>query len=320
MNGPVSASPELREAVRAAAHWYARLHAGQGDQAARAGWEAWLRQSDCNRLAWQHVQAVQAQFHGVPAPIAAPSLRNAERGRRHLLKSLLTLAVAVPLGLLVHRQLPWRWRADHATAAGQRRQIMLADGSTLVLDTLSAVDVDFSGGQRLLRLRQGRILVQTAPDYVVPPRPFFVQTPLAAIQALGTRFSVRVEDSETRIVVLEKAVRVATADGAATDLRQGQQLVLTPSAPAVAVPAPPLADAWAGGSLVVVDMPLSELLPELARYRSGLLEYDPAVAGIQVSGAFPLDDTDKALDVLAASFPVRIERLSASRVRLVPLR
>jgi transmembrane sensor len=52
-------------------------------------------------------------------------------------------------------------------------------------------------------------------------------------------------------------------------------------------------------------MPLGEWVAELGRYRRGVLRCDPAVAGLRVSGAFPLDDTDRALQLLADTFPVR---------------
>ena len=62
------------------------------------------------------------------------------------------------------------------------------------------------------------------------------------------------------------------------------------------------------GTLLAKDMPLGEVIAELARYRPGVLRCDPAVAGMPVSGALSLTDTDAALDLLARSLPLRIER------------
>lgn len=100
--------------------------------------------------------------------------------RRTLLKSLAVLAVAAPAGWLGHRQLPWReWTADYRTAAGERRDVRLPDASRVLLNTASAVDVDFGSGARRLVLHEGEILVETALDVAQPPRPFVVGWPRA---------------------------------------------------------------------------------------------------------------------------------------------
>ncbi|KAG0759335.1 hypothetical protein G6F57_017955 [Rhizopus arrhizus] len=53
-------------------------------------------------------------------------------------------------------------------------------------------------------------------------------------------------------------------------------------------------------------MRLDAFVAELARYRSGLLRCDPAVADLRVSGVFSLRDTDRALDNLTRGLPVTV--------------
>ena len=69
---------------------------------------------------------------------------------------------------------------------------------------------------------------------------------------------------------------------------------------------------------MVVDMPLRALLAELGRYRRGLLACSDAVAGLRVSGTFPLADTDRALSVITEAFPLRQRRLTDYWVTLLP--
>ena len=75
---------------------------------------------------------------------------------------------------------------------------------------------------------------------------------------------------------------------------------------------------WEHGTLLAKDMPLGEVIAELARYRPGVLRCDPAVAGMPVSGALSLTDTDAALDLLARSLPLRIERRTRYWVSVGP--
>ena len=81
----------------------------------------------------------------------------------------------------------------------------------------------------------------------------------------------------------------------------------------------PAAESWTEGRLVTVDQPLGELAAELARYRRGHVSCDPRIAQIAVSGAFPLDDTDRAFDLIAAAFPVRITRFTPLWLSLTPV-
>ncbi|MCC9596910.1 MULTISPECIES: hypothetical protein [unclassified Rubrivivax] len=71
---------------------------------------------------------------------------------------------------------------------------------------------------------------------------------------------------------------------------------------------PPPADGalWARGVLAVEDLRLDEFLAELSRYRPGWIRCEPAVAGLRLSGAFMLNDTDAVLDNLARLLPVRV--------------
>ncbi|KAG1069089.1 hypothetical protein G6F55_014487 [Rhizopus delemar] len=70
--------------------------------------------------------------------------------------------------------------------------------------------------------------------------------------------------------------------------------------------------------LAVRNWRLADLVDELARYRRGVLRCDPAVAGLRVSGAFPLADTDGSLRLLEKTLPVRISRVTPFWVTVAP--
>ncbi|MRU32306.1 hypothetical protein FGX02_00885, partial [Xylella fastidiosa subsp. multiplex] len=55
---------------------------------------------------------------------------------------------------------------------------------------------------------------------------------------------------------------------------------------------------------------------QLDRYRPGRLRCDDAVASLRVSGAFPIDDTDRALAAVERALPVRISRFTRYYVRV----
>ena len=57
-------------------------------------------------------------------------------------------------------------------------------------------------------------------------------------------------------------------------------------------------------------MPLGEFIAELDRYRLGVLRCDPRVAGLRLSGVFPVHDSDRILATLPSVLPVQVRARS----------
>lgn len=70
--------------------------------------------------------------------------------------------------------------------------------------------------------------------------------------------------------------------------------------------------------LAARDMPLADLIAELARHRPGVLRCHPAVAALRVSGVFPLRDTDASLDLLIQTRPLALRNRTRYWVSVEP--
>lgn len=312
--------------------WYARLCSGDALEADEAAWQRWRQAHPDHQRAWQRLEAMQATLRRVPGHIAASTLRAAQPDRRRVLRGIGVVASGGALAYLswqaVDAQGGWHaWLADHRTGTGEQQSVELADGSKLLLNTRTSVDVAMNASRRVVRLREGEILVETAKhrgprvDAHADARPFMVETDHGRIVALGTRFTVRRDGERTAVTVLEDAVEIRASEalGQAVVLRAGQQVGFTGGRIDAPRPADPASAEWAQGSLVVNDWRLGDVVAELSRYRRGRLACDPAVEDLRVSGAFPLQDTDKALAVIARSLPVRVSAMTRYWVTLGPL-
>ena len=302
MSAATPPSPLLsRKVARQAVEWYLLEQSGQAtpdDLAASAQWRA--RDPEHAR-AWNRVQQVSQTAGLLPPDLTVPLLRRPQR--RVAVQVLLALMAAPAAWLLVRHDM----LADYRSGVGERREVSLPDGGTVVLNTDSAVDVAYGVGERRLTLRRGEVLVQTRPDHA-GSRPFIVATCHGLIRALGTRFTVRVDDDGSRVTVLEHAVEITPRAASATvrTLVAGQHSRFDANHTGLPTPAPLQADAWARGMLAVQDMRLDTFAVELSRYRPGLLRVEPQVAGLRLSGAFQLDDTGAVLDSLARMLPVDV--------------
>ena len=289
-----------------AADWMMQLHSGAANAQQRLACERWRASDPEHARAWRRAEALLGKLGGLPPELAMPALdraRGSDRGaarRAALLKLAALLAVVPGAWLLAEQQ---GWRHDYQTATGERRDITLSDGSRIHLNTATALDVQFDGARRLLRLRRGEIAVQTASD--VQRRSFVVATAEGRLEALGTVFSVRQADGYTALAVQESRVRVLPQAGAASQvIVAGQQITFTATAIGQPAPFDPGALAWQRGMLLADDMRLHDFALELARYRPGIVRCDPRVAHVRVSGAFPIMDTDAALVMLVSTYPV----------------
>lgn len=206
--------------------------------------------------------------------------------------------------------------ADHHTVTGEVKALSLQDEGQLWLNTRSAVDISYTAAQRRVQLRHGEILIQTAPDS--RQRPFIVSTRYGQLRALGTRFSVQEQANHGLLAVYEGAVEIQTEDGQRQVIPQGQQVRFNHQQIETPQPADRAREAWSRGIIEADNITLAELVTELSRYRTGHLGLNPALADIRVIGAYPIDQPDHALFMLAQSLPLTVEQTLPWWVSLEP--
>lgn len=304
--------PDIDQAILLeAADWLVLLQSGEATDRDLANLARWRQRSSAHEAAWQRAETMLDTFRQVPPKLGRDTLdRLGSPARRQALRNLALLALAAPAAYLGWRHSPWReWTANLHTGTGEQQNIDLADGTRLVLNTASAVDVAFTATERRLTLLAGEILITTGEDPSPTPRPFIVHTAQGSLRPLGTRFTVRRLDDSTRVAVFEGAVDVRPAQSTAgTILLAGEQMTFTAADIQPAQPVEAGATLWESGMLLARDMRLGELVTELGRYHRGILRCDPTVAGLTVSGAFPVTDTQASLALLEKTLPVRIGR------------
>ncbi len=306
-----------------AADWLMRLHDGEPTESDRIACERWRHRSPEHARAWARAELLMNKFGGLPAGLAIPALfRPVGAKRRNVVVKLALLLAAAPVSWGAWRFIDAKeWTADYRTVVGERSNITLADGTRVTLNTASAIDVHFDAGRRTIRLREGEILIQTAPDTVAIRRPFSVNSIEGNMEALGTRFSVRQRHGVTQVAVLEGAVRITPRDDMAAQqvLHAGQQTSFTNRYIEVPAAADDAVIAWLQDMLMADRMRLVDFATELTRYRSGIVHVDPALANLPVSGAFPLADTNQTLSMLVSTYPLNaVTRLGGRWVTLVP--
>lgn len=313
--------------VQAAAEWLMRLKepvpGGPEDKALRAAFERWRGAHPDHQRAVDELRPLLDRLDRWRTA-SAGERRAAQRvlrpGRRRSTAKAAGAGVTLVLALWGAGVAWWATQglppsallADVRTPVAGTKNTTLADGSRVRMGSATALSFDGSGGRRTLRLHGGDILVEVAPD---PARPFTVLTPHGSVTALGTRFLLRERAEGTELVMLESRTRVTPVQSrASTEVAAGERVRLM----AERVQVLPGIDAAAEQAsfesqrLVVHDWPLLRVLDELGRHRPGVLRGDVrSLEGMHFSGVLPLDDTDRALQLMATSLPrLRVRTLT----------
>lgn len=299
-----------RKVFEAAASWVVHFQSEPPTPQVQEAWRQWLESDPTHRVAWQQMEQLQRGLSTTPAHLTRRALSRPQQ-RRQVLKLLLAVAGTGYLGWNIQQHTSLKnVLADYRTPVGRRQHVELTDGSQIELNTDTAIDVVFDSQHRLIRLRDGEILVRTGKLGDI--RPLYVETRQGRVQALGTRFSVRQLESTTRVGVLEDQVRIAPAavDAIPRLLGAGQRADFNGYSVSPDGAYPQTAAAWVDGQLIVLNEPLGNVINELARYRSGVMQCDENAAKLRVSGAFRLDATDAVLANLQATLPIQVRYFS----------
>jgi transmembrane sensor len=218
----------------------------------------------------------------------------------------------VPTAWLISRQLPLdAWRADLHTATGERKKVQLTDGSSLQLNTASAVDVDMQN--RRVKLIEGELSLK-----VTSTTPLTIQTKFGNVIVSQSEVCVRQHAQGCRVSVFNGSVQLQPLQGPVLAVRGGQQVSLQAVGAGAITPFDALAPGWREGVLMAKNQPLGDFLRELGTYRAGVLRWEPELETLHVTGSFLLDDTDRVLALLAASLPLEVHSRTRYWVTLLP--
>jgi transmembrane sensor len=305
-------SAQAREVARAAAQWLTLVESGEADAADLARLQQWREGSSSHEQAWQKAQLLRQRFAQLPSDLALASLDRPDPQRRQLLKRALVVSALVPGAWLLARQMPLEaWRADLHTGTGERRQLPLVDGSSLQLNTASAVDVDLAA--RRLTLIRGEMALK-----VPGTTPLFLDSRYGRLSISQAEVCLRLDADDCQVAVVSGVVQVQPLQGPAWPLEAGRQVRLRAAGAGVVQPFDSQQPGWREGVLLAQNQPLAEFLQELGRYRPGVLRWAPELEALRVTGSFRLDDTDRVLNLLAASLPLEVQARTRFWITLVP--
>lgn len=326
------AKPHIDTRVREEAErWLVRLLDVDKQESAWQTFERWRQENPAHAAAYRDAERLWAlgreaaqhpDLQQAAARMLFPARMSEPRRFRFRLVPALAMAamVAVVLGL---GALEWRATMTvpvpgtrYTTRIGQQQTIALPDGSSLLLDTDSAVVVRYGRDLRQVKLERGRVefsVIHAADE------PFIVHAGGGTVTDIGTKFQVSIgAHDNVNVVLLQGSVAVAAADSHAT-LTRGEAVRFDRSGIVGVMHKTDLADAldWTRGEVVAKNWPLPKLLAQMNRYSTVKVRIaDPSLDTERVTGAFHVGDQQTLVKILESGWPIRAERTSGGTVIL----
>ena len=228
---------------------------------------------------------------------------------------------------------------QYKTSLGEQRSITLEDGSIIYLNTLTAVDINYTGKYRNIVLHQGEAIFKVAHNL---QKPFRVWVNDTMFQALGTEFNVRSEPGSVALTVLTGEVALAReakkeqlipfrstgiklTDFTAPDLTKDRPLLVTVGQKAVLqdngnIHTEASVDvaretSWKSREMIFRNDRLDNVVREFNRYNALQVTIASAdLSGMSVTGVFETNDPMSLLNFLESSGKARIEKTDINKV------
>ena len=350
MTNNLLAFPDSRRSREQAALWLTRLDRGLATDE-RTEMRQWLSDVTNHKALvemarlWRgmDVMAVLAELF----PLTTSKLRPPARSFHSM--ALSAAAAASIVGLLtvfMLGQAPWNLfgtpkaipmavpNEGYATGIGETRVVHPGDGSSLTMNTNSAMVVIYSPRARDVYLLRGEAALSVVTD---ASRPFYLHAGKRVLEATGADFNVRlvspehieltVSDGRVRVVPAADALYFPESNARVAPIARRESLVyeqefaiVQPQEETVRRLDPTEFDArlaWQRGMLVFQGEPLEQALAEVDRYsNTDFILSDEALHRVHISGYFRTGDVDGLLIALRVNYGIDSRREAPNRVIL----
>jgi ferric-dicitrate binding protein FerR (iron transport regulator) len=264
-------------------------------------------EAEGKRAVEQHRVASTATAHGV--------VKRWNRERRPLYRALRYAFAGAVVGAVLLMVGQWsKSRRMHATLAthtltyttakGQRATITLPDGSTVILNVASQLQVpaDYAAGNPALRLT-GEALFTVVPN---ARRAVTVTSGGVTTRVLGTSFLVRHYGNDIATVVAVREGKVAVRSQVLAGMQQSE---FTAQGATAVQTANASLFSFATGMLTLDDMPLHDAVVELSRwYDLDIRLGDASLATRRIGGVFAAGAQSDLMTFLEESMHLRVAR------------
>ena len=327
--------------IAEAEHWFNMLGTEQGSYTQRRTFTDWYEQSLAHQKAYAQVAFVHEQgfdFSGIATETSSPPLALSTTPARpqnlstgfwgkyslRILSGGQYAAMGAAMFLIAILTTPYLTTdtlTEYATATGEIEQILLSDGSKIMLGAQSRVEtVEFTDSERRVYMREGEAFFSIAHD---KDRPFIVISDNTRIQVLGTQFNVNKSDGNLQVSLLEGSVEIIQAvehrilpfvtTDQTVQLMPTQTIAIKDNKMQMSEPKTIEGMAtWRIGQLTYNNMPFIDVVADMRRYTDKKISLaDSSIGALPITATFASSRVESVIEELGHILPVFVKKTAS---------
>lgn len=353
----VKSLPAMQEVEREARTWAARIDGDTLTEEELVAFDAWRDQSPLHADAYSRISQFWSEFEiadrladyaesdvaqdAIQSDKSIWNIRPIGKSRRAVFARIAASIAILATSVLIFEfsQSPQLFRDTYATVVGEQQNVSLPDGSFVVLNTESVIEVSFTDKARIIKMPQGEAFFDVTPDI---DRPFLVTTEKGTVRAVGTAFSINLQSEALDVIVTEGRVALTVIDdffglkeieaaegqevkhspykNPIVELSAGQSISIVDQVNSITVLAPEALQQkldWRDGELYFDGDTLEEVMVKVGRYTGLRIDIEgDALKSQEVVAYYKIGDVERLFEALSVMSNIQVEWVDQQHVRL----
>lgn len=278
----------------------------------------WINENIEHKKAYESVQRVQQLFSSLSKDTKERISRKVHQEireekllkKRQMFKIAASILLIITISFFGVEYLNFGIKHTYSTNK-DKKNIVLPDGSTVLLDAKTTLDIKYFDDKREVNLSSGKALFNVAKNL---NKPFIVNANMIKVEVLGTNFEVKNEEDRIVVDVISGKVKVEQNIGNTLKqlaiLTQGKHLSFDKQSSFIVLKDIDIRNiaSWKDGILFFQDNSLKSAINEFKRYHDINIFIDKSVQNYTISGSFKIDEFDKFLFALSKIYSLKVDK------------
>ena len=279
---------------------------------------SWIDENIEHKKAYENVQRVQQMFLSLSKDTKEKVSQEVHQGikrerifrKTQFLKIAASILFVIVVSFLGIEYLNFGIKHSFTTNK-EIKNIVLPDGSTVILDAKTKVDIKYFKNKREVNIISGKALFDVAKN---PNKPFIVNANMIKVEVLGTNFEVKNEEDKISVDVISGKVKVEeNKDNKFEELAiltSGKRISFDKENNKIILKDIDIKNiaSWKDGILFFQDYSLKKSINEFRKYKDINIFIDNNIKKYMISGSFKIDEFDKFLFALSKIYSLKIDR------------
>ncbi|QKF58242.1 FecR family protein [Aliarcobacter lanthieri] len=281
--------------------------------------KSWTEENVAHKKAFEKVERLQSLYSSLSKDIKSKISQEVHQNiksrnslkKSNFLKIVASIILIVAVSFFaVNEYINFGIKHNFATNT-QIQEIDLPDGSKVILDAKTVLDIKYYSDKREVNIINGKALFDVSPDTT---KPFIVNANMIKVEVLGTNFEVKNDAEKISVDVISGKVKVGQNQNdefrdlavltngkhISFDKLNGKMILKDIDVRSIA--------SWKDGVLFFQDYTLEKAIDEFKKYQDVNVLIQKDIKNYTVSGSFSIHDMDKFIFALTKIYPLKVDK------------